>query len=258
MNYAILALFFFMEAMYPEQSLSFIQLRPGKIYPGRTRIKNTPFFLSYSISFAFFAVANQNKSNKMTRIFSLLIVFVLAVSCGQQTRNTAGLSELEASEVTVEELLADAGPFVEQPVSVKGTVVHVCRHGGQRLFIVGEDGENRFRITVGENISEFDIELEGSVIEVNGIVKELIIDETYLAEWEAEAGKGPKLDRGEGHEGGVGHGDNHGEAPEQDTEEQQASQLQRIQQVRNEIAASGRDHLSDYWIETIDFKVISE
>ena len=225
----------------------------------------------------------------MTRFFSLIILLVLTVSCGQQSNKTTDLNELEKSEVTVEALLADASSYVETPVSIKGTVVHVCRHGGQRLFMVGEDGEDRFRITVGENISEFDVELEGSIIEVNGIVKELIIDETYLAEWEAELSEGSKHDRGEGHEGGVGHGDNHGEAPDQtedhgeghdadsdndhaeghedhgeeaggehDVAEQQTAQLKRIQAVRDEIAASGKDHLSDYWIETIEFKVITE
>ena len=191
----------------------------------------------------------------------MLILLVLASSCGQQNNKSTDLSALEVSEVTVEELLADASPFVEKPVTVKGTVVHVCRHGGQRLFVVGEDGEDRFRITVGENISEFDVELEGSKIEVNGIVRELIIDETYLAEWEAGLGEESEHDRGEGHEGGVGHGDDHGETPEAEennAEAQMASQLQRIQDVRDEIAASGKDHLSDYWLETIKFKVITE
>lgn len=198
------------------------------------------------------------------RILSMSILLVLAVSCGQQSNKTSDLNEMKVSEVTVEALLADAAPFVEQPVSVHGTVVHVCRHGGQRLFVVGENGEDRFRITVGENISEFDIELEGSKIEVNGIVKELIIDETYLAEWEAELGEESEHDRGEGHEGGVGHGDDHGESQDEEAEaenedeSQMASQLQRIQDVRDEIAASGKDHLSDYWIETIEFTVITE
>ncbi len=216
--------------------------------------------MCYSISFAFFAVATKMKSIMTTRILSISILLVLAVSCGQQSNKTTDLSELEVSDVTVETLLADASPFVEKPVSVQGTVVHVCRHGGQRLFVVGEDGEDRFRITVGENISQFDVELEGSKIEVNGIVKELIIDETYLAEWEAEVGEESEHDRGEGHEGGVGHGDNHGEdvAEEQNVEEQETAQLKRIQDVRDEIAASGKDHLSDYWIETIEFKVITE
>lgn len=194
------------------------------------------------------------------RMLSLSIFLILAISCGQRSNEATDPGEVKTSEVTVEELLADASPFVEQPVSIKGRVVHVCRHGGQRLFIVGEDGEDRFRITVGENISEFNVELEGSKIEVNGIVKELIIDETYLAEWEAEISEGSEHSRGEGHEGGVGHGDDYGEAPEMgdDTETQIASQLQRIQDVRDEIAGSGKDHLSDYWIKTIEFKVITE
>ncbi len=203
-----------------------------------------------------------------TKYFSLSILLVLAVSCGQKSNKSANLPDLEISEVTVEELLADASPYVDRPIAIRGTVVHVCRHGGQRLFIVGEDGEDRFRITVGENISEFDIELEGTMIKVNGVVKELIIDETYLAKWEAEIDEGSEHSRGEGHEGGVGHGDDHGEGQDADsdsdlgegheTETQIASQLQRIQDVRDEIAASGKDHLSDYWIETIDFEVITE
>ena len=92
-------------------------------------------------------------------------------------------------------------------------------------------------------------------------VRELIIDDTYLAEWEAEVTSGSEHDRGEGHEGGVGHGDEHGEdagEEEQDAEEQVASQLKRIQEVRDEIASSGKDHLSDYWVETLEFKVLAE
>jgi hypothetical protein len=35
-------------------------------------------------------------------------------------------------------------------------------------------------------------------------------------------------------------------------------QLANIQSVREEIAQSGNDHLSDYWIETSVFEVIKE
>ncbi len=225
--------------------------------------------MNNSFTLIIYAVANQNVSIMITRVFSLFILIVLAASCGQQTNKTASVADENVSEITVEDFLADAGPFIEKPVSITGTVVHVCRHGGQRLFIVGEDGEERIRITVGDNIPEFDVELEGSMIEVNGIARELIIDETYLAEWEDEVSEGSKQSRGEGHEGGVGHGDDHdggqqvqgqgeGEGEDHDAEQQQASQLKKIQDVRDEIAASGKDHLSDYWIETIEFKVLDQ
>ncbi len=230
----------------------------------------------------------------MNRIISLLFAISLLASCGQGPKKSGSDTDREIQPLTVSEFLSDAGPFVDRTVQVSGTVVHVCRHGGQRLFIIGEDGEERIRITTGDDIAEFDVELEGEKIEVTGIVRELIIDETYLAEWEAEITEGGKHDRGEGHEGGVGHGDDHGDG--QDLEEGQAepgdmdetgsqdedgdhhasgdqkdsgeteddpgqtaeNQLARIQKIRDEIAASGKDHLSDFWIETIELKVIED
>jgi hypothetical protein len=207
----------------------------------------------------------------MNRIINLLLALSLLVSCGQESRKSRDTSDQKLIPVTVNEIISDAGPFIDQAVSIKGTVVHVCRHGGQRMFIIGEEGEDRVRITTGEDIAEFDIELEGETVEVTGIVKELIIDETYLAEWEAEIMEDSQHDRGEGHEGGVGHGNQHdgssdehlsGEA-NQDEEGEHAesdieAKLAQIQKVRDEIAESGKDHLSDYWIETVSFKVTGD
>ncbi|MFC2098793.1 hypothetical protein ACFLSP_03500 [Bacteroidota bacterium] len=205
----------------------------------------------------------------MNKIISLLFALIILASCGQGGNKTQDASDMEFRPISVSEFVSDAGPFVDEAVKISGTVVHVCRHGGQRLFIIGEEGEDRIRITTGEDIAEFDVALEGETIEVTGIVKEMIIDETYLAEWEAEIVDGTKHDRGEGHEGGVGHGDDHGDADadaehedgsdhDEDADQQLEVQLAKIQNVRDEIAESGKDHLSDYWIETIILKVIKE
>lgn len=203
----------------------------------------------------------------MNRMISLLFTLSLLVSCGQVTNKKGSGTSQEIQPISVSEFLSDASPLADRTVSISGTVVHVCRHGGQRLFIVGEDGEERIRITTGEDIAEFDVELEGKTIEVTGVVKELVIDETYLAEWEADVLEGTTHDLGEGHEGGVGHGDSHeavqdadheGEENDADPEAHKEEQLARIQQVRDEIAQSGKDHLTDYWIETLEYKVIEE
>ena len=175
---------------------------------------------------------------------------------------------MDAKEITVADFLADTSPLVEHSVSVKGTVVHVCRHGGQRLFIVGEDSEEQIRITTGEDIAEFEVALEGSQIQVLGVIKELIIDDTYLAEWETEVmANATEHNRGEGHEGGVGHMEHAGTgeqnadaanegAEEMETEAQKEATLKQIQSIRDEIAASSEDHISDYWIETVSFEVL--
>ena len=204
----------------------------------------------------------------MNKSIILLFALTLMVSCGQGRSKTQNVADQELKPVTVSEIISDAGPLVDEAVMIRGTVVHVCRHGGQRLFIIGDEGEDRVRITTGEDIAEFDVALEGETIEVNGLVKELIIDETYLAEWEAEVMEGSKLDRGEGHEGGIGHGDDHGDAvsyadSDADSDKDEAEpnieeQLAKIQKVRDEIAESGKDHLSDYWIETVEYKIIKD
>jgi hypothetical protein len=201
----------------------------------------------------------------MTRLITFTILLTLLGSCANQSsRSDAGL---ETDEISVAEFIADASPFVEKPVKVMGAVVHVCRHGGQRLFIVGENSEDQVRITTGKDIAEFEVALEGNQIEVQGIVRELIIDDTYLAEWEMEVIGGTEQERGEGHMGGVGHMEHAGmgevspEAAglvsgELGTEAQKEATLKRIQSIREEITASGQDHLSDYWIETVSFKVL--
>jgi len=202
----------------------------------------------------------------MTRLITFVTLLILVASCGNQAGKAD--TKLDAPEITVADFLTQASPMVEQAVRVKGTVVHVCRHGGQRLFLTGEDSEDRVRITTGEDIAEFEVSLEGSQIEVVGVVKELIIDNTYLAEWEAEVMEGvTEHERGEGHEGGVGHMEHAGIAEpnakaadelseDMETEAQKKTTLNQIQSIRDEIAASGNDHLSDYWIETVSFKVL--
>jgi hypothetical protein len=201
----------------------------------------------------------------MKKFVILFLMTSLVLSCGQGKKESSTGQAGELQSITVIDFLNDAGAYVEKPVLIRGTVVHVCRHGGQRMFIIDENGEERVRITTGEDIPEFDIELEGEEVEVSGIVRELIIDETYLAEWEAEVLEGSKIERGEGHEGGVGHGDHHGDvidpgeaAQPAEGEDELESQLDRIQSVREEIAQSGEDHLSDFWIETIAFRVLKD
>lgn len=196
--------------------------------------------------------------NIMNRIILLLFAFSLLAGCGQKSKNP--VPEQDVQPITVSDFIRDAGPYAEQTVQISGTVVHVCRHGGQRLFIVGDDGDKRIRITTGEDIAEFDVELEGETIEVVGLVRELVIDETYLAQWETEVLEGNPQERGEGHEGGIAHGDSHTgdmSVPE-NADSSIRQELARIQEVREQIAESGKDHLSDYWIETIEYKVVED
>ena len=56
----------------------------------------------------------------------------------------------------------------------------LVEHGGKKMFIFDENEDTRVKIEAGEGIPSFDASLEGSDVLVSGMLKELIIDETYL------------------------------------------------------------------------------
>ncbi len=174
-------------------------------------------------------------------------------ACGSGDKSKADTqNEKIIAEINVSEFLDQAENMLDQEVSITGQVTHVCKHGGQRLFITGGDTSSTVKITTGEDIPEFSIDLEGEKIAITGIVRELRIDEAYLAEWEAEITEGASGEN-QGHKDGL---DEH--QKDQSAELDLNEQMEQINSLREKIAASEKGYLSDFWIETIDFKVLPE
>lgn len=160
--------------------------------------------------------------------------------------------------VELDKLINETDKFVGKKIKVTGTVNHVCQHGGKKLFIMGTDPEKRFKIDAGENISEFDVTLEGSDIEVEGEVKELRIDEAYLAQLKEEASKEPetedKKDSDTNKEGEHEHEHEH----EPDHIDEDNNTKENIESLRKQLEESGKDHISFYSIDCNQFKKINE
>lgn len=77
----------------------------------------------------------------------------------------------EALMVSVEEIVAQPANFNGKEVAISGLVTHVCREGGQKCFVVGQDGETQIRIVPGGDIDEFKIDIEGSTVSFRGMFK---------------------------------------------------------------------------------------
>lgn len=110
------------------------------------------------------------------------LVFVLG-ACNSQTQNSDSSSDAKII-LTLDEFFASPDDYLNKEVTIKGLVTHVCKHGGQKLFIVGNEDGDPLRIDVGEDIPEFDISLEGSEAEFTG--KVLLMDDEFIAQAEAE------------------------------------------------------------------------
>jgi len=104
------------------------------------------------------------------KIFSLSVVALLMISCGNNAKKEVSQNESAAGTVKVEfaSLISDPSEYVGKSISVEGKVVHVCTHSGKKLFITGENPDVRLYIQAGEEMPKFPMDLLGSEIVVEG------------------------------------------------------------------------------------------
>jgi len=111
----------------------------------------------------------------MQKVALLAILAFLAMSCNQASKENTAVDETQEMEqlvsATIQELLATPAEYNGKEVAVSGMVTHVCRHGGQKCFIVADDGETQIRIVPGGEIDEFKIDLEGSTVAFKGVFR---------------------------------------------------------------------------------------
>jgi hypothetical protein len=88
-----------------------------------------------------------------------------------KAKQVTATSDMSNSVVTPENFQEFAAQNIGKEVEIKGMVVHVCKHGGKKMFIVGEDPEKRVKINASEKVSVFEPEIEGSVVSVKGIIE---------------------------------------------------------------------------------------
>jgi len=193
----------------------------------------------------------------MKKYLVTLIAFIFLLTACENTVKEESSSEEEV--VLIEEIIpvsissfeVKAEELVGKQIILSGTVDHVCTHGGQKMFVIETGSEGRVKINPDENIAAFNTELEGQNIKVIGIVEEQRIDEDYLKEWEeeilADADMGD--DKGEGMHLG-GNMEKGGEDAEKSEE------LEKVNNLRNKIAESGKDHLSFFSVLCTEYEVV--
>ncbi|MBP6977310.1 MAG: hypothetical protein PHD61_01270 [Bacteroidales bacterium] len=121
-----------------------------------------------------------------SRLFFFIAFSLMLASCGTRSGQEQQNENTGTPVLTVANFDSLAGQYIGKEIQIEGLVDHVCRHSGKRMFLVQPDGAGRVKVVTGENISVFDVALEGTDVIVRGIVDELKVDEQYLAEWEKE------------------------------------------------------------------------
>jgi len=157
--------------------------------------------------------------------------------------------EKEPVSVELGKLLASPEAHLGQVIQTTGTVDHVCKHGGKKMLIFASNPEESIHVTASEKVPVFDAEANGSDVLIIGVVKEnritkaqvlKFIEEKELAEKKGNAK--PSVSKGEG----LGHG--------QEKHKEEASSCGDHPMLK-EMEATGKDYVSDYYIECVSYNV---
>jgi len=119
----------------------------------------------------------------MKRVFLLALIsfFLLSASSmfAQENMKSVQVATSVDSKIVVvtpENFQDYAIENVGKEVEIKGMVIHVCKHGGKKMFIIGEDPEKRVKLNASNKVSVFEMELEGSVVVAQGIIEPIEIE----------------------------------------------------------------------------------
>jgi hypothetical protein len=173
----------------------------------------------------------------------LMLVLFATAACNRGAKDAGTKAKNDTTVLAVLTFEKQADSCIDKPVIIEGTVLHLCKHGGKRMFLVDGTDSVRVEVTAGEKIVKFDDALVGSRVRVWGTMREERIDAKYLNEWEAEVKK-PEENHNVGlHTGAKGH------------EDQGAKEkLEQISALRDDLKRSGKDHLSFFSVEAYNFK----
>lgn len=107
----------------------------------------------------------------MKNLTLLSIVVLVFFGCGNQSKKQQEAVEQPIVVLSVDELYEKAAELADREVIVKGTVMHVCKQGGARCFLMGSNEDINIRVEAGEKIGAFTQEQMGSDLEIAGILK---------------------------------------------------------------------------------------
>lgn len=172
-------------------------------------------------------------------LFLLSVATLFMVSCNNvKTKTESAKTETTkcTEYISVDSFLVVAADYVGKELTVKGTVDHVCKHGGKRVQMFSSCPSKKIHAEAGKDMGQFNAELEGSDICATGIVGENKMDLAYIEEYEAKVKEAMQA-----------------ETDEVDMEQQKGADhhadLDKIAKWKEEISTNGKGYISTYFLE---------
>ena len=183
----------------------------------------------------------------MYKYFSLFVMMLALTftACQNKQKSTEASVEksccssesVQTKVYSLEDLLDNASSLVDKEVAFKGTVNHVCKHGGKKCFMNGDDPTVAIQVMAKGSISVFDKELIGSEITVKGVMKERRMTKADVEKQE-QAMKEKMAKEEHGEHGSCGHG------------------MKNVDMMKKWMADNNKDYYPVYFVEGTEYEKV--
>lgn len=183
----------------------------------------------------------------MCRLFTFLTVAIALTfaSCQgnqkkTQTEDVKSEVKTEAAVVTPEKVMEEGATLIDQEVLIKGTVNHVCHHGGKKCRLAGTTEGAWVQVMARGEISAFEQELVGSDIIVKGTVKERRITKEMVEEQEKAVQEAMN------------------NAENKEAKAHCSSSMGNVAKMKQWMADNNKDYYSVYFVEGVSFEKVQK
>ena len=168
---------------------------------------------------------------------NILFIAMLALfmaSCAQSgQKQETHASNTDTFVFDADTLYSVAESYVNQPITVKGHMTHACSHSGRRCFITGEGQKYSIRVEALDEIGRFDQEQVGTLVAIDGILRERRLTRIEIAEMEEDVNQRMQEEEGE--------------------VESCEAELANINEMKKWMEAQGKDFYSIYYIDGLKY-----
>ncbi len=127
----------------------------------------------------------------MKKIF-ILFAIIAIYSCGRNASKQENvvveqLQDIEIVDVSIDSLIANPSVYANQTVRFSAMVDHVCKHSGQKITVIGSLPEAKIKVMASEAVPGFETSLNGTKVEVVGLVKGMATEHVESCEVDSTA-----------------------------------------------------------------------